>query len=179
MRAAMSFFVALDLDTPVRGEVTALMATLSARVPAKWLRPDKLHCTLRFLGHPTEAELEAIRAPLTVVARRRPRFSLELAGAGTFVTARAPSVLWLGVDGEMDALRTLQREVSAACGGTDEKPYVPHVTLARGQDAQAFEALAAELQTFRSARFEVGALVLYESQDHRYHPVWSLPLEGA
>ena len=179
MPRSVSFFVAIDLDAPVRAQATELMAGLSARVPAKWLRPDKLHCTLRYLGHPSDETLGALQAPLALVASRHSPFSLELAGAGTFVTARAPSVLWLGVAGALDGLRALRREVSAACGSDDQTPYVPHVTLARGQDALAFEALATELQAFRSPPFRIEALTLYESVDHVYRPVWSHPLGRA
>ena len=60
----MSFFLAVDLDEPVRAVVAACIERHRAEITAKWLRTDKLHVTLRFLGHPTAAELarhEAVR----------------------------------------------------------------------------------------------------------------------
>ncbi len=57
----MSFFLAADLDEPVRAEVGARIDALRDRVNAKWLRFDKLHITLRFLGHPSAEQLQGIR----------------------------------------------------------------------------------------------------------------------
>jgi 2'-5' RNA ligase len=162
---ALSFFVAVDLDAPVRAEVTSLIEARSKTTEAKWLPPRKLHITLQYLGHPKPDAVAALEPKLAALARGRARFSLALHGAGTFETRRAPAVLWLGVGGELEPLRTLQRDVAHACGAVDDKPFVPHLTLARGQSAKAMAAVAKELEHFRTQSFVVSGLTLYESKD--------------
>ena len=173
----MSFFVAVDLDAPVRAVVSALVERHAATTPAKWLRSDKFHVTLQYLGHPKPEALAALQPKLSELAKRHAPFSLSLAQAGLFTTRRAPAVLWLGVAGALEALSALQRDVAAAAGTPpDDKPFIPHVTLGRGESRPAFEAIAAELETFTSPAFTVSGLVLYESNDHVYRRVFSTAL---
>ena len=166
----MSVFVAIELEAPVRAQVEAVLDEHRAAVDAKWLRPDKLHLTLVFLGNtiPETSKLDALAATATP-------FSLELQGSGVFVTERAPAVLWLGVGGELERLHALQREAAASLGD-EPRPYVPHVTLGRAHTPGAFDAVAAKLAAFQSARFTVRHLVLIESTHHVFRGLHRSPL---
>lgn len=172
----VSFFLAVDLDDPARDAATRLLERLRAQTPAKWLRPDKLHLTLWFLGHPRAEALAALELPVAQAAARHRPFSLRLEGAGTFATARAAAVLWLGVQGELEALGALQREVTAVAGGVQDKPFVPHVTLARGEDAPAMQAHAQALGGAHTEAFTVKHVTLYESRNDTYRVVFQVPL---
>lgn len=172
----MSFFVAVDLDGPVRAQVAELIAQREHLVPAKWLRADKLHVTLQYLAHPAPFALAALQPKLAEVAARHAPFRLQLEGAGLFETGRAPAVLWLGVRGETRALEALQRDVAAAAGLPFDKPFVPHVTLARGKSRPALGALCEALASFASPAFTVGGLTLYESNNHVHRRVFEAPL---
>ena len=173
----MSVFLAVDLDAPSRMEAVTLVETHRARVPAKWLRADKLHCTLVFLAHPSADQLAAWLPLIDALALRHRPFDLQLRGAGTFVTPRAPSVLWLGVGGELERLAALQRDAVAVLGGEPhERPFTPHVTLARAKLPGAFDSLAGELGEFVSGAFRVRALSLYESNNEVYRVMHSSPL---
>jgi 2'-5' RNA ligase len=162
----MSVFLALDLDEAVRHEVMSLTERARTSVTAKWLPAEKLHLTLVFLGNP---DVEAVKAKL-LAAPVQASVRLRLEGAGTFVTARAPSVVWLGVGGErarLDALQTWSREL---LGVEERQPWKPHVTLARAHSGEgALDSRAAEWASFRSAEFEARHLTLYESTHHRFH----------
>ena len=187
----MSVFLAVDLDAPSRGEAVTLVETLRqaqdrplrqaqgrAKLAAKWLRPDKLHCTLVFLGHPSADQIAAWVPGIDALALRHHPFSLRLAGAGTFVTSRAPSVLWLGVGGDLEALGAIQRDAVSVLGGgsKEDRAFIPHVTLARSKVPGAFEALAGELAGFVSSSFSVRGLSLYESSSEVYRVMHSSPL---
>ena len=177
----MSVFLAVDLDDPSRASAAAIIETHRANAPeAKWLRTDKLHCTIVFLGNPNTDQVAKWIPLIDSLAERHQTFSLRLHGAGTFLTARAPSVLWLGVQGELekltalheDALVTLSEPLSPALSPLRrEREFVPHVTLARSQRDGHFEELARELRTFSTPDFEVQGLSLYESSNHVYRVV--------
>ena len=158
----MSVFVAIDLDGPARAVAAAAIEQHRSSVEAKWQQADKLHLTLVFLGN-TMPDLTKVE---TLAARARP-FSLELRGAGVFVTERAAAVLWLGVGGDLDALHALHRDAAAQLGD-EPRPYVPHVTLGRAQVPGACDATAAALAELRSPRFTVQHLTLYESTHHQF-----------
>lgn len=177
----MSFFLALDLDDAVRARVSAAIELHRQATPASWLVPEKLHLTVLFLGERLPDELEA---PVRALASRVAPFSLALRGAGLFETARAPSVLWLGVEGELAPLRALRAEVLAAVGrhsppAERERPYAPHLTLARGKRPGHFEAVLPGLGDFSAGPFTVTHLTLYESSHHHYTARWRAPFSAS
>ena len=185
----MSVFLAVDLDDPSRASAAAIIETHRANAPGtKWLRTDKLHCTIVFLGNPNTDQVAKWIPLIDSLAERHQTFSLRLEGAGTFLTKRAPSVLWLGVQGELDRLSALHEDALATFEHTPLSPalsplrrereqrFVPHVTLARSQKDGHFEELARELRTFSTPDFEVRGLSLYESSNHVYRAVHHAPL---
>jgi len=120
-------FVAIDVPAAVTAALADLRATPSPGV--RWVPPDKMHLTLRFLG---ESEVAATAAALATVTG--PSFSLALEGVGRFPPTGGAKVLWVGVR-PCEALLRLQADVEAAFAREgfppDPRPYAPHVTLAR------------------------------------------------
>ncbi len=179
----MSAFFAIDLDEPVRGAVSALVGRHRDAAPdAKWLGAHKLHLTVAFVGHPRPDTFDAFMALAAPVVRAHAPFTLALRGAGTFATARAPSVLWLGVTGALGALAALQsaldRAVEPLVAPEQRRSgaYRPHVTLARGRDPAALEAVALALRDFESPTFTVRGVTFYESTHAQYRAVGHGPL---
>ncbi|MFZ5446808.1 MAG: RNA 2',3'-cyclic phosphodiesterase [Myxococcota bacterium] len=164
----MSVFLAIDLSAEVREQLAGLIETHRASREAKWLRPDKLHLTLVFLGNPKPPRIDELRPLIDRLALGRAPFSLRLRGAGVFVTRRAPSVLWLGVEGDVATLRALQAEAAATLGD-EPREYAPHVTLGRAHEDGGFDGIRDALAHFESAPFAVRHLTLYESTHHQYH----------
>ena len=160
----MSVFLAVDVDDAVRARVADTIAAISPRFTAKWLPPEKLHVTVLFLG-----ELRPAPEVVDALAAAHAPFDLELSGAGTFVTARAPSVLWLGVAGDLAALRALHLRAVEHLRPHDAKDYVPHLTLARAKLPGFLEPAREELASFTAGPWRVTGLTLYESTHQRYH----------
>lgn len=171
----VSVFLAIELPPALRAPVAEQIERHRPQVTASWQRPEKLHVTLVFLGNPTpEVWAEHVERARPIVAATKP-FSLHLSGAGTFVTQRAPSVLWLGLGGQLEALNELQRSLASALS-SEPRPYVPHLTLGRSQQDGAYEQIATSLQDFRTDSFRVTRLELIESTHHQYRPLVTLPL---
>jgi 2'-5' RNA ligase len=173
----VSVFLAVDLGDAARAACVALIEAHRARFDARWLRPDKLHCTLVFLGSPPSEQVGRFVESIDALAARHRPFALRLQGAGTFVTARAPSVLWLGVEGELAARRALQADAQQSLGG-EERVYQPHVTLARAKVAAHLEPLREALSALTLPTFAVSRLTLYESSEHSYRPLHVAALAG-
>lgn len=174
----MSVFLALDLDDAVRREVVHHTASDRESVKGKWLPAEKLHLTLVFLGNPTADQLTTLVPRVEALALGARPFSLHLVGAGTFVTARAPSVLWLGVGGALAALEALRARAVEALEpqtGRREQPFRPHLTLARAHTEHALEPVAQSYARFTSSSFEVTHLTLYESTHHHFRKLVVAP----
>lgn len=181
----MSVFLAVDLDDGVRAQVAALIERQRQTLDAKWLRADKLHVTLVFLGNATLEHVATFTPLLDALAAQHRPFELSLAGAGTFGTARAPSVVWLGVQGALGELAALQADAAKVLLAQPlpgvkveerERHFTPHVTLARSKRETAFVELTRALADFTTPAFLVDHLTLYESSHEVYRPLHQVRL---
>lgn len=172
----LRLFVAARLPGPVQSEAAALSAQLQSQdgpgLPGwRWVRPAGLHLTLRFLG-----ETPPDRAPAAAEALRRAAgaaapFRLALDEVGVF-GGRRPRVLWVGLAGDLDALRKtaarLNEELEREGWDAPARPLRPHITLARARrSATAAQTAAARTLAegieVNGAAFEISALQLIES----------------
>ena len=122
-------FVAIDLPDDVR----AGLADLCFGIPgAKWVPPEQIHLTLRFIGEVDGAIFQDISE--TLADLRTPGFSLRLKGVGHFPPRKPPRVLWVGVEPQ-PVLIQLRNKVETALirlGLLPEgRKFAPHITLAR------------------------------------------------
>lgn len=168
-------FVAVPLPSAplaaCRELVGAVRAGPLGRVP-RWVHLDNLHLTVRFLGD-TPADLVpdvalAVRDALTGI----PAFDVELAGAGMFPGPRKPRTLWLGIEQGAAGLSALADALDAPLEPLgwprDERPYRPHLTVARldaaapAQGIAVAEALVAAATGWRTG-FRADRVVLFRS----------------
>ena len=131
-------FIAIPLPADVLAQLSAIQADLSRRVTdgsVRWVRPEGIHLTLKFLGDTPVAKLPAIEEALTVVARHAPPCPFIVEGLGCFPNTRRPRVVWVGVreeTGRLAALRDAIEEAMAAFGYERERrKFSPHLTLGR------------------------------------------------
>jgi 2'-5' RNA ligase len=189
-RQSLRLFVALDLGAAVAAGVARAIASARLAAPqARWTVPDGAHLTLAFLGGVDQGRVPAIQAALAGATAGRGPLTLSVGGAGTFGKAAFPRVLWLGVTGELRALASLQRTVTAALTPlgfpAEDRPFHPHLTLARARDERGDRSLARaadRLATFEAGQARVDQVSLMQSHLGRggahYEVVWSAPLAG-
>jgi 2'-5' RNA ligase len=141
----MRLFTAVELPAAVREAVrgafeTSVLPQLSDPRRIRAVAAENLHVTVRFLGDVREAALPALREALAAAATAVPASAADLRarGFGAFPSARAPRVLWAGIDDPAATIAALEREVTARLlplgFPREERPYTPHVTVARVQD---------------------------------------------
>jgi 2'-5' RNA ligase len=162
-------FVALTVPAPVRAELADAVAPLRAADPAlRWIPAEQWHLTLAFLGEVDDGVLPDLTERLARAARRHPPLRLALAGGGRF----GDRVLWTRVreepDRPSDGLRRLAGSVAAAarrCGiAVEDRPYRPHLTLARARGAVDLRPAVAALARFRGTPWTAEALHLVRSR---------------
>jgi RNA 2',3'-cyclic 3'-phosphodiesterase len=169
----MRVFVAIDLPESVRAALARAQARLRAacaRNPGiRWTRPEGLHITLKFLGEISADHVPALAAALQGVGPFE-KFSVEVKGFGFFPDARHPRVLWAGIDAP-PALRSLAERVDAALSKLDfppeDRPFRPHLTLARFRAQRPEPALEAALEELSSTSlgcFDAAEYFLFESR---------------
>jgi RNA 2',3'-cyclic 3'-phosphodiesterase len=129
----MRVFIALDIDDAVRSRLETFLDGVRGFAPdARWVRPESMHVTLKFIGEKSFEGVEEIKHALTAI--RAGAIEISFRGYGFFPTSKAPRVFWIGIAGEPDlaALAKLVDETTAALGvPQEEHEFSPHLTLAR------------------------------------------------
>ena len=130
----MRVFVAIDIDESVRTRIATFIQGVAGFAPdARWVRPESLHVTLKFIGEKSESEVEAIKKSLAEV--KGESMDILFRGHGFFPTQRSPRVFWIGVEAgpRLEALAAAVDDATASLGLPREgRPFGPHLTLARG-----------------------------------------------
>ncbi len=156
----MRLFVALDLPDDVREALRDLIARLKpVCTSARWVRPEGMHVTLKFIGHAIadgDAEkLAATRAALAAVRSSEP-VEIRYRGVGFFSDARRPRVIWCGVEASANLAQLaadIERGLEPLGIPAEKHPFVPHLTLARFKSPEKIDALAPSAAEWASRDF--------------------------
>jgi len=161
-------FVALEIPVTTRENLANLIASLRAiaRGP-RWVPPNNLHVTLKFLGEVAEDKLAAVETALARI-RSDQALTLEFRGLGFFPNEKNPRVFWAGIEASSN-LQTLAADIEGAmenCGIPREKrEFSPHLTLARleGSLPAALRKAIAESAPREFGSLRTGAFHLIQS----------------
>jgi len=129
-------FIAIELPEDVKVQLRQLQerVRMGKEEAVKWVEPQGIHLTLKFLGNITREKAKEIARAIPSVVREVRPFALWPEGLGAFPNLRTPRVVWVGVGGELETLLTLQGRVDQALsplGFEKEKGFFPHLTLGR------------------------------------------------
>jgi RNA 2',3'-cyclic 3'-phosphodiesterase len=152
----MRLFVALQIPSAVKEEISALLEQLRAASPqTSWVRSENLHVTLKFIGEAPETKLGAICDALSTIRSGRPA-TLDFRGLGYFPGEKHPRVLWAGIAASAN-LKTLASDIEHAMEGLgfprEERTFSPHLTLTRFQSPRIAEKLRAVVHENTSRDF--------------------------
>ena len=122
----MRSFIALELSKEIKDELGRLQDELKeAGADVKWVKPENIHLTLKFLGDIDERKLGDIKKTLAEVASKFAPFEVSLFKLGAFPTLDRPRVIWAGISKGCS-------EVEALAASLDSAPnFSAHVTLGR------------------------------------------------
>jgi 2'-5' RNA ligase len=159
-------FVAIDPPAEALAALDAELGRARAVAPhgLRWTRPEQWHLTLAFLGEVADTDVPVLTDALAGVVGDAP-MALRLAGGGCF----GDRVLWVGLAGDVHALRTLAESIPPAVRdlgvAPEDQPFRPHLTLARaGRERADLRPAAAELAQIVGPLWDVDAVRLVRSR---------------
>ena len=163
-------FVAIELPPAVQQGLLQVQQRLKqGRPPVRWVAPDKIHITLNFLGEIPAEKVPGVGEAAARAAAAAVPFEVDALGIGVFPNPRRPRVVWVGLEGELNALRALQagltHELAALGFPPEDRPFSPHLTLGRVRQ----HAGPAEVQALGEAvtRVAVPSLGRWQVQEIR------------
>ena len=134
----MRALVAVSPPPEVREALVSAARELPVVGKVRWVRPENVHLTLKFLGDVSKDDLlGGVAEALEAVRGRHEPFEAEPSGFGAFPSAGKARILWVGIDEGSDRLRALARDVEASLEPLgferEDRSYIPHLTLGRAR----------------------------------------------
>jgi 2'-5' RNA ligase len=164
----MRLFTAVNLPDEMLWKLERLLSVLRPEALIKWSPLDNLHITTKFIGEwPAERVPEIANALLSLLPRTP--FSVQLRDLGWFPNERSPRVLWAGVHGPpqlLDLVRDTEQCLTHLGIPAEDRPFAPHLTLARIKNPVPLNQLRAKVQELQPAdmgSFEVKEFDLFRS----------------
>ena len=163
----MRLFIALDFPDAVRRALRELIARLKPEsAGARWVRPEGMHVTLKFLGETAEDKPASLQAALSKIHLLEP-VQMQFRGLGFFPSERRPRVIWCGVEAGpiLAALAAAVESALEPLGFPREtRAFTPHLTLARFNSHEGLTTLVRAAEHLKSYDFGSAA----ESEFHLF-----------
>jgi len=163
--------VAVELSAELREAFHRVQESLRrAPLPVRWVRPEGIHLTLKFLGEAAESRLEEITEALRPAGRGVEAFRLEACGAVPFPDRGAPRLVWVNVRGDLDSARRLAGAIETATGRIgfpmERREFKAHLTLGRvrGPGRGEWRAMIERVSDKAAGPFDEREYVLFQSR---------------
>jgi 2'-5' RNA ligase len=163
-------FIAINIDRRIVQKISEAIIQLKRSIPeVRWVAPDNIHVTLKFLGDIEPTQIDPIANALEQALNLFPRFTINAKGLGVFPALRRPRVLWIGLEGNQ--LVKLAAKVEAALEPLGFMPeargFQPHLTIGRWRQSDGgSKNLMEELERWKSHDYgasQVEAVILFQS----------------
>jgi 2'-5' RNA ligase len=164
-------FIALELPPAVISLLAKVQNDLkSMRLRAKWVRPENIHLTLKFLGNINPGDIDKIGGAMMEAVGDFARFDLVARGVGVFPGIKRPRVIWVGLGGEIQSLFAMQRMLEdklADLGfNKEKKPFKGHLTLGRFRQTISPDTIQQCIRKYAdlsSEKFTARRIILFKS----------------
>ncbi|AQU03656.1 MAG: 2'-5' RNA ligase family protein [Dehalococcoides mccartyi] len=177
-------FIAIELPPELKTRLASLRDALPIPSQAvKWVNPESMHLTIKFLGDTPLSQIPNIIKGLEKAAQVCYAFTLSTTRIGAFPSLSSPKVIWLGLDGEIEKLNTLFAEVEKNISGlgfpAEKRDFAPHLTLGRLKEGAAKSDLQTAAETLKTAppvpktSFRALNICLFKSQLLPAGPVYT------
>jgi 2'-5' RNA ligase len=150
-------FIAIGIPENIQKDIMEVMDLLKKNdADVKWVNPEKLHLTLKFLGNTPQTLLPKIKETLSKAVSPYSPFYIKIYGTGVFPNKRHPRVIWIGTkDSEVltELRNDIEHSISLLGYQQEDKEYNPHLTLGRVRSQKGIVHIMNNLENFKNKDF--------------------------
>jgi 2'-5' RNA ligase len=165
-------FVAIEIPQALKARIEELQKGLRRTdADVKWVSPQGIHLTLKFLGNIRQDDVERISQCVREVVSAWEPFEVRIQGMGGFPSSRNPRVIWVGLDQGKGSVHSLQQAIEKKSAELffppEGRPFSPHLTLGRVRSPRGKMALAQVLEKNKEVEvgaFRVNEVILFRSE---------------
>lgn len=166
----MRAFIAIELPEEIRREIAYIQEELKqAEADVKWVIPENIHLTLKFLGNVPDDKIEKIKTTLDIIATAHKKFETSLFKIGVFPKLEYPRVVWIGVDKNCALIEEIASKVEDKCESIgfpkEDRPFSAHLTIGRVRSPKNKGVLKEKMLSIsvKPHSFIVDKLMLFQS----------------
>jgi len=164
-------FIAIELDEEIKHGLASLIEKLEASgADVKWVKPENIHLTLKFLGHVSKEKINGIKRILDNAKDIFKPFRINLSGLGAFPKLSYPRVMWVGLeDAENNSKEIydfLEKELEKIGFQKEKRPFSPHLTIGRVKSPKNREPLKSNIENLKNSltnALDVNHITLFQS----------------
>lgn len=171
MQQTIRTFIALELPPAVTSLLQKAQQELKRlKIRARWVRPENIHLTLKFLGDINPDHIDKIGVAMVGAAIESPPVTLTVRGIGVFPGIKRPRVIWMGLGGDIRSLLALQSRLEQELAGAEfpkgKRSFKAHLTLGRIKQAvnpAVIRQMISEYASLQSDEFTCDQVFLFKS----------------
>ena len=171
MQQTIRTFIALELPPAVKTLLQEVQQELKRlKIRARWVRPENIHLTLKFLGDINLDDVDRISDALSGAAAGISSLTLSVRGIGVFPGIKRPRVIWVGLGGDVQELRDLQSGLEAGLDAIgfpkENRAFKAHLTIGRIKQAVKPDVIRQMMRQYSSLsteEFSCRQVILFKS----------------
>jgi 2'-5' RNA ligase len=165
-------FIAVELPPAVTFLLGKVQEDLKSKgIRAKWVKPENIHLTLKFLGNVSPDDIEKINRAMAGAVGSFAGINLIAKGVGVFPGMRRPRVIWVGLGGQIQLLLDMQRALENSLEPLgfkrEKRSFKGHLTLGRIRKTiqpSRIRQIMQEYAALTSEEFTVSRITLFKSE---------------
>ncbi|MCX5715275.1 MAG: RNA 2',3'-cyclic phosphodiesterase [Candidatus Omnitrophica bacterium] len=179
----MRTFIAIPLSNEIKQELSKIQSEFKqTNADVKWVEPENIHLTLKFLGEVTEEFLPKVKDALTKAISGFKSFEISISGIGAFPKLDYPRAIWVGIEKGKDETKSiaekLEDELEKLGFAREEREFSAHLTIGRVKSSKNKEALKKILLTTAGQQLttdsqKVSSITLYQSKLSPHGPTYA------
>ncbi|MEK6568609.1 MAG: RNA 2',3'-cyclic phosphodiesterase [Candidatus Omnitrophota bacterium] len=166
----MRIFIAIKLENEIKDKLSQIQEELkSAQADVRWVKPENIHLTLKFIGEIEEAKIPEILHHLKELASKTKPFILRISTAGAFPGLKSPRVVWVGVKedtGELARIaETIENSLAELGFPKESRKFFSHLTLGRLRSDKNKDRLIQKLEKTKVPELtqRISSIILFKS----------------
>ncbi len=170
----MRTFIAIELPEPIKNSLARLIDKLKeTSADVKWVQPQNIHLTLKFLGERDDKKVDRITEILDEVAKNHKAFPIRINALGAFPNMSSPRVIWVGIDqGDIETksiFKDLEDSICKVGIPKEDRAFSSHITIGRTRSAKGITELSQAIASLNDSigkdklEFTAGSITLFKS----------------
>lgn len=186
MSGTIRAFIAIELNLETRELLSSIQIELKkTRADVKWVKPENIHLTIKFLGNINSDQANEIKKILSEVARENNQFDIDLSEVGAFPKKEYPRVIWVGVEKNKDKVAKIAADLEERIVNLgipkEDRPFQSHITIGRVRSNDNRADLVDKLKTITLAQkpsLLISKLTLFKSTLSPSGPIYEILSEA-